>query len=76
MRIRVDRSKCSGHALCFATAPELFAIDDDGYSNVDALDVPAGMEDLARRGMLACPERAVSIDEGTDPEKPNREVNR
>jgi ferredoxin len=62
VRIRVDRSKCSGHALCFATAPELFGIDDEGYSNVDEVEVQAGMEEQARRGMLACPERAISIE--------------
>ena len=63
MRIRVDRSKCSGHALCAATAPELYTLDDDGYSNVGELDVPPGMEDLARRGMEACPELAVTLEE-------------
>ena len=63
MRIRVDRSKCSGHALCAATAPELYTLDDDGYSNVAELDVPPGMEDLARRGMEACPELAVTLEE-------------
>jgi ferredoxin len=63
MRIRVDRSKCSGHALCAATAPELYTLDDDGYSNVGELDVPPGMEDLARRGFEACPELAVTLEE-------------
>ena len=63
MRICVDRSKCSGHALCAATAPDLYTLDDDGYSNVGELDVPAGMEDLARRGMETCPERAITLEE-------------
>ena len=61
MRIQVDRSKCSGHALCFAAAPDLYTVDDDGYSNVGERDVPPGMEDRARRGMLACPERAITV---------------
>jgi ferredoxin len=60
MRIRVDRSKCSGHALCATAAPDLYTLDDDGYSNVGKLDVPAGMEELARRGMAACPELAIT----------------
>ena len=63
MRICVDRAKCSGHALCAATAPDLYTLDDDGYSNVGELDVPAGMEDLARRGMETCPERAITLAE-------------
>ena len=61
MKIHVDRTKCSGHALCASMEPELFTLDDDGYSNIDELDVPPGMEDRARRGMLACPERAITI---------------
>ena len=63
MRIRVDRSKCSGHALCAATAPELYTLDHDGYSDIEALEVPLGMEDVARRGMEACPELAVTLEE-------------
>jgi ferredoxin len=63
MRICVDRSKCSGHALCAATAPDLYTLDDDGYSNVGELDVPAGMEDRARRGMETCPERAITLED-------------
>jgi len=49
--------------LCNAEAPELFTLDDDGYSNVGVKEVPLGMEDIARRGMLACPERAITIEE-------------
>ena len=63
MRIRVDRSKCSCHALCATAAPDLYTLDDDGYSNVGELDVPAGMEDLARRGMETCPERAITLED-------------
>ena len=63
MKIRVDRSKCSGHALCAATAPDLFTLDDDGYSAVGELDVPSGMEDLARRGRDTCPERAITLED-------------
>jgi ferredoxin len=63
MKIRVDRDQCSGHALCAATAPDLCTLDDDGYSNLGEVQVPAGMEDVARRGMAACPERAITLEE-------------
>lgn len=63
MRIRVDRSICQGHALCAGVAPELFTLDDEGYSNVGDVEIPAGSEDLARRGMETCPERAIMIEE-------------
>jgi ferredoxin len=61
LKIHIDRSMCQDHALCATTAPELFTLDDDGYSNVDQLEVPAGMEELARRGVQSCPERAIEI---------------
>ena len=62
MRIRVDKDLCTGHARCFATEPELYELDEVGYSAIDELDVPPGMEDAARRGADACPERAISIE--------------
>jgi ferredoxin len=62
MKVIVDQSKCQGHAQCNANAPEVFALDDDGYVAIDGeLEVPAGQEDAARRGVAACPERALTI---------------
>lgn len=64
MRVSVDNDLCSGHARCWATAPEIFTIDDDGYSNIGVgREVPPGMEDRARAGVSACPERALRIEE-------------
>jgi len=45
-------------------APEVFTIDDDGYSNIaTGLEVPPTLEDKARTGVAACPERALMIEE-------------
>jgi ferredoxin len=68
VKVRVDPSKCEGHALCNGYAPQLFTLDDDGYSDIDVTVVPAGMEDAARRGALACPERAITVEDR--PESP------
>jgi ferredoxin len=62
LKVRADHALCAGHAQCNATAPELFALDDDGYVAIDEIDVPAGSEDLARRGVAACPERALQVE--------------
>jgi ferredoxin len=62
MRIRVDKDLCTGHARCAAVAPVLYVLDDVGYSAVDELEVPTGMEDVAHRGADACPERAISLE--------------
>jgi ferredoxin len=61
MRIRVDRTVCQGHALCAGVAPDLFTLDEEGYSNVDETEVPIELQDLARRGMQTCPERAITV---------------
>jgi ferredoxin len=63
VKVRVDPDVCQGHALCNAEALELFTLDQDGYSDVGVREVPPGMEELARRGMLACPEGAITIEE-------------
>ncbi len=63
MKVRLDKSKCVGHAQCYAVDPRLFPIDDAGYSIVEAHEVQSGDEQLTRDGVSACPELALSIDE-------------
>ena len=63
MKIRINKAMCVGNARCAAVAPELFPLDDEGYIAVEEIDVPAGMEELARRGAKACPERIIVIEE-------------
>jgi len=62
MRIRVDRSKCEGHAVCHSQAPDLFPLDELGYNAVDGvLEVGSAEEEAAERGARGCPERAIAI---------------
>jgi aldehyde dehydrogenase (NAD+) len=68
VKVRVDQAKCEGHALCHGQAPDLFTLDDDGYSDVDVKAVPPGMEEVARGGVLACPERAITLEERPFPQ--------
>ena len=63
MKLRLERAKCAGHAQCYAVDPDLFPIDDDGYSTVQAHVVDAGQEQAVRDGVAACPELALIIDE-------------
>jgi ferredoxin len=53
MRILVDKARCAGHARCYATAPEIFVLDDNGYIDMESFDVQPGQEELARRGARA-----------------------
>ncbi len=61
MKIRIDKSACVGNARCWAISDELFPLDEDGYIDIEEFEVPAGKEDLARRGARACPERVITV---------------
>jgi len=48
-------------------APELFDIDEYGYSSeLNEGVVPEGLEEKARLAVTNCPEYAISISEGGD----------
>ncbi len=61
MKVRIDKDACVGNARCAHVSEELFPLDDDGYICVTEVEVPEGMEQLARRGARACPERIITI---------------
>lgn len=61
MKIRIDKERCVGNARCWAIAPDLYPLDDDGYIATEGFEVPAGQEELAQRAARACPERIIQI---------------
>ena len=61
MKAIIDLTRCSGHARCYATDPELFQIDDSGYALRPEFEVPAGAEEAACDGAAACPERTITV---------------
>jgi ferredoxin len=63
MRVRVDNSKCAGHAQCYAVDPNLFPLDDSGYSILEEHEVKPEDEQLTREGVAACPEMALILEE-------------
>ena len=63
MRIRVDTDRCTGHALCAAHAPDVFVLDDLGYNRTESTDVAPELEEQARRGAMACPEQAITVED-------------
>ena len=61
MKLRIDAETCTGHGRCYALAPEVFEPDDDGHGVVlHGGEVPAGLEEVARRAANNCPERAIT----------------
>jgi ferredoxin len=63
MKVHLERSKCAGHAQCYAVDPDLFPIDEEGYSTLQDHDVAAGDEQATRDGVNACPELALILEE-------------
>jgi ferredoxin len=61
MKIQVDTGLCSGHARCNAVAPDVYDLDESGYCAIREALVPPGLEEQARAGAGACPERAIEI---------------
>jgi ferredoxin len=62
VRVHVDEDRCAGHGICAALCPSLFALNDDGYSEVLQPDVPADLEQSALSAVRQCPERAISAE--------------
>ena len=63
MKVRLDQPRCVGHAQCYAVDPQLFPIDDSGYSVLEEREVPPGDVQLTRDAVASCPEMALILDE-------------
>jgi ferredoxin len=63
MKVRLDGSRCAGHALCASVDPDLFPLDDSGYSTLEPHVVAPGDEHTVRQGVAACPEMALIVDD-------------
>src|SRR5258707_14490864 len=61
VKVTANHKLCSGHARCAAVASEFFPLNDDGYVGFEEKAVPAEFEAVARRGVRACPERALTL---------------
>lgn len=64
MKVRLEQSKCVGHAQCYAVDAELFPIDESGYSILEERAVRPEDEQLTRDGVAACPELALILEDG------------
>jgi ferredoxin len=52
-----------GHAQCYAVDPELFPIDENGYSVLQDREVMPEVEQATRQGVEVCPEHALTIED-------------
>jgi ferredoxin len=63
MKIHIDRSICTGHALCAAKAPAVYRLDEEGFCCSDGQSVPPALHEQARLGARHCPEAAIFLEE-------------
>ena len=63
MKVIVDPDVCTGHGRCWTNAPDVYALDSNGYNAVMGVpvDVAPGQEEAARLGARTCPERAITV---------------
>jgi ferredoxin len=61
MRVTVDESRCEGHGMCEALAPDVFALGEDGVARVLHDPVPDSLAESAESGVRACPVAALDI---------------
>lgn len=63
MKVSVDNHVCDARGQCNVVDPELFTLDEDGYSNIgENKQVPTGKEDAAEQGVEICPVQALRLD--------------
>ena len=70
--MKVDGDLCQGHNRCRALAPQIFEVDELGYSVVIVDEVPPELEDRALLAVRNCPERAISVEGDDDPQNADR----
>ncbi|MEV0766734.1 ferredoxin [Nocardia salmonicida] len=64
MKVSIDRTACTGHGLCYMSAPDVFVDDEQGYGQVIGDRMVADeLTESARRGANSCPERAIVLDD-------------
>lgn len=66
LKVSVEAERCQGHNRCYAIAPELFEVDELGNAKARGDgEVPAALEEKARRAVKNCPEHAIRLTQET-----------
>ncbi|MGW6984329.1 ferredoxin [Streptomyces sp. NPDC054932] len=61
MKLVVDRSRCEGHGLCHAVAPDLIRVDEGYAELLHDGDVPTHQQGAAVRAARTCPIAALRV---------------
>ena len=57
MRIIVDRTRCTGQAMCESVAPDIFRVADDGQVEIRVAVVPDEQAERGGVGGILLPQR-------------------
>ena len=60
-RVEVDFDVCEANALCEATAPDMFFVDDDDLLQVEDPTVTEENRSRVERAVASCPKSALRI---------------
>ena len=63
MKAIVDEDACIGCELCVDTCPEVFQMNDDGFSEPIVDPIPSEAQDCAQEAADVCPVTAIEIQE-------------
>ena len=61
MKVKADFDLCESNAVCVATAPDVFEVDDDDYLQILTEDVTEENQARIEQAVAACPKAALSI---------------
>jgi ferredoxin len=61
MHVDIKRDSCMSYGVCVQSAPDLFALDDDGDPVVLQPVIGAEAEQTARLAERSCPTRSVHL---------------
>jgi ferredoxin len=73
MKVIVDLDRCEGHARCAELAPEVFALEADGYSRAILEQPDAALRAKVETAVRLCPRQALLLIENQVVDQPATE---
>ena len=61
MKVMIDLSLCEGHALCVASAPEVFELGEDERAIVLDVEIAGTVLQSVAAAIACCPVHAISV---------------
>jgi ferredoxin len=62
MRVVVDRAACEANGVCAGLLPQIFNIGDNDELHIRVAEIPAGLADVVRDTVEACPRAALRLE--------------